>query len=332
MHFGLGVDLEAARAAKQLLPHVSDPLVRTSFRNVLGYTLAVSGYYNEAQAITDEQLLDAAHFRLDFVFPYAYAVQALALCGLRHYDEAEDLLDESEQRARRGGDRTAYHVAWAVRSRLYISQGLFEAVLSRPLVLDRHLTHQLRAEVESAYALAYAGAGQLDRAYELASAAQAASIGVETRICSALALAVVAVHRAEAAAGLRYARDALTYASETGMIEAFVCGYRGAPQIVVSLLQDSSVQVALTRVLTLSGDAEILEATKGAQLAPSVQKLSPREKEVLALLAQGMSNAEIGQHLFISPVTVKVHVRHIFEKLGVRSRAAATLRATQLNR
>ena len=47
-------------------------------------------------------------------------------------------------------------------------------------------------------------------------------------------------------------------------------------------------------------------------------------------MARGMSNLEIGQALFISPVTVKVHVRHIFEKLGVRSRAAAVLRATQL--
>ena len=64
----------------------------------------------------------------------------------------------------------------------------------------------------------------------------------------------------------------------------------------------------------------------------SVLTLSPREKEVLSLLAQGLSNREIGVALFISPVTVKVHVRHIFEKLGVKSRAAAAIRAAQLGR
>jgi ATP/maltotriose-dependent transcriptional regulator MalT len=63
-----------------------------------------------------------------------------------------------------------------------------------------------------------------------------------------------------------------------------------------------------------------------------VLHLSPREKEVLALIARGMSNPEIGAALFISPVTVKVHVRHIFEKLGVKSRAEAAVRGSQLTK
>jgi DNA-binding NarL/FixJ family response regulator len=58
--------------------------------------------------------------------------------------------------------------------------------------------------------------------------------------------------------------------------------------------------------------------------------LSPREREVSALLAQGRTNAEIARALYISEVTVKVHVRHILQKLGVRNRAeAAVLMATQ---
>ena len=331
-HYGLSVNLEAARAAQQLLPHVSDPLARTSFRNVYGYTLAATGHFQEAQEVTEQQLTDAEHHRLDFVFPYAYTVQALALYGLRNYVEAEELLDEAEHRALRGGDRTAYHVAWAVRSRLYIAQGAFDLVLGRPMDLDRDLTHQLRSELESGYALGLAGIGRLEEARDLATSAERASIGVETRICSQLAHAVAALRDSDPSGALEHIRSALGCAIATGMIEAFVCGYRGAPEVVVALLQDSSLHQGLARILALSGDAEVMESPTAARLNRTVMALSPREKEVLSLLAQGMSNSEIGQALFISPVTVKVHVRHIFEKLGVRSRAAAALRATQLNR
>jgi ATP/maltotriose-dependent transcriptional regulator MalT len=307
-------------------------MARTSFRNVLGYTLAVSGHFAEAQGVTAEQLLDAEHHRLDFVLPYAYTVQALASCGLRNYVEAEELLDEAEQRATREGDRTAYHVAWAVRSRLYIAQGAFDLVLGRRMDIDRDLTQQLRSEVKSGYALALAGIGRLEPARKLAADSQTASIGVETRICAQLAHAVAAVRDSDPAAALEHARSALECASTTGMIEAFVCGYRGAPEVIVALLQDPSVHAELSRILALSGDAEVVDSSTSAPPDRSVLALSPREKEVLSLLAQGMSNPDIGKALFISPVTVKAHVRHIFEKLGVHSRAAAAIRATQLSR
>ena len=52
-------------------------------------------------------------------------------------------------------------------------------------------------------------------------------------------------------------------------------------------------------------------------------KLTSREKEVLALLAEGLSNKEIAERLFISPATCKHHVENILAKLQVRSRAAA---------
>ncbi len=57
--------------------------------------------------------------------------------------------------------------------------------------------------------------------------------------------------------------------------------------------------------------------------------LSPREREVLALLVQGMSNKAIADTLVISPNTVKRHLRAIFEKLGVNNRAGAVAVAMQ---
>lgn len=55
--------------------------------------------------------------------------------------------------------------------------------------------------------------------------------------------------------------------------------------------------------------------------------LSDRESEVLALLVQGMSNYDIGTKLQIGKETVKTHVRHIFEKLGVTHRTEAAVKA-----
>ena len=114
------------------------------------------------------------------------------------------------------------------------------------------------------------------------------------------------------------------------MIESFVFGYRGFPEILMCLLEDASHHDHVSEILTLVEDAGLVAPSLAE--AHSILRLSPREKEVLSLVAQGLSNREIGQALFISPVTVKVHVRHIFEKLGVKSRTAAALRASQLDR
>jgi DNA-binding NarL/FixJ family response regulator len=57
--------------------------------------------------------------------------------------------------------------------------------------------------------------------------------------------------------------------------------------------------------------------------------LTAREVEVLGLLARGHSTREIAQRLVVTPKTAANHVEHIYAKLGVSSRAAATLYATQ---
>jgi DNA-binding NarL/FixJ family response regulator len=55
--------------------------------------------------------------------------------------------------------------------------------------------------------------------------------------------------------------------------------------------------------------------------------LTGRELEVLQLLAEGLTNREIGERLSISPTTVRVHVRHVLVKLGARSRTDAVVTA-----
>jgi two-component system nitrate/nitrite response regulator NarL len=97
----------------------------------------------------------------------------------------------------------------------------------------------------------------------------------------------------------------------------------------------------LSKIATLTEicDAVAVVARGGTVLAPEVQPglvdemrarsqtttplLTAREGEVLRLIADGRSAPEIGAQLYVSPSTVKTHIRNLFEKLGVSDRAAA---------
>jgi DNA-binding NarL/FixJ family response regulator len=64
--------------------------------------------------------------------------------------------------------------------------------------------------------------------------------------------------------------------------------------------------------------------------AEATGQITPREREILGLLAQGLSNVAIGQRLYISDTTVKFHVTNLMHKLGARRRAEAVYAASKL--
>ncbi|HEX7186951.1 MAG TPA: response regulator transcription factor [Actinomycetes bacterium] len=80
---------------------------------------------------------------------------------------------------------------------------------------------------------------------------------------------------------------------------------------------DAVIAPAVTRRLLAELARRPVAGEAGARLA----ELTPRETEVLVLVAEGLSNAEISGRLFLSPATTKTHVSRILTKLGARDRA-----------
>jgi DNA-binding NarL/FixJ family response regulator len=109
-------------------------------------------------------------------------------------------------------------------------------------------------------------------------------------------------------------------------LRAGACGYllkRSSPQQILNAIQD----ILQGGAPMTSAIARKLVNVFQAPVAPSsaATALSPREREVLDLLAQGLSNKEIGAKLNLSPFTVKNYLARVFEKLHVRCRTEAVM-------
>jgi DNA-binding NarL/FixJ family response regulator len=116
-----------------------------------------------------------------------------------------------------------------------------------------------------------------------------------------------------------------TDADILGAIEAGASGY---------LLKDAPPGELIAAIRAAAAGASALAPAVASRLDASQrspdQRLTVRESEVLALVAAGRTNREIGQALFLSEATVKSHLVHIFTKLGVGSRTAAVAKAREL--
>lgn len=91
----------------------------------------------------------------------------------------------------------------------------------------------------------------------------------------------------------------------------------------------SAIRSAHARRMTLSSEAAQALIHSASQGVPADDDLTEREREVLRLMVDGLSNAEIAERLVVSPSTIKFHVGNIFSKLGVDNRVSAVTLAFQ---
>ena len=113
-------------------------------------------------------------------------------------------------------------------------------------------------------------------------------------------------------------------------IEAGASGYllKAAPQ--AEILAGIRAVAAGETVLAPSIAAKLVSRVRADAASAAPPALSPRELQVLTLVADGCSNPEIARELYIGEATVKTHLLHAFEKLGVNDRTRAVTRAMEL--
>jgi DNA-binding NarL/FixJ family response regulator len=144
---------------------------------------------------------------------------------------------------------------------------------------------------------------------------------LEATVLALLAEAVIALHDGRH----KTAASRLQTAIDTAVWDPLVIAIRAAPRLGAFIAEQPESRAWLQRLLIASRDASLASAIglRVPREAKGKGRLTPRETEVHELVAQGLTNEEIAKLLYISVSTTKVHVKHIYEKLGVRSRLEA---------
>jgi DNA-binding CsgD family transcriptional regulator len=318
---GLSGVIEPALATLRAFRESADPVAVTSLLNTLSRSLSLAARYEEARQLAEEELDVATSAKLQFVIPYGHAARAVALVGLGRYREAEDSLILATAHAEDIGDEHNVFDALTVRAKAAIAQrqANHAAELTATRAETAGVSSGMHAEYAATRGLALASVGRVGEATQaLAEAEQHSSIPEASALVacsrSVLALQVGSPEEDE----VRELERPLALV----MFDPIVVACRGYPDLI------DAVKATGRHLPKRLVDAMITQPTP-SQKDRLLASLTPREREVLELVARGYTNREIAASLVIAEVTAKVHVRRVIRKLGVRSRTEAAVAAVE---
>lgn len=328
---GIQLQVVAPEASKELARRTADPMIRSAFLNRTAYLLVMLGRYEEALSIVETELEEARRSRLAFALPHALLLKAAADAGLHNFATAESAIEAAT--AHGGGDAFVRMNAAALRARVLCAQHRHEEALRVTSDTYRIIPNRsLYGEYLAARSLALASLGDLEAAAALASDIEGITSSAEPRSAVYWVRAVVALAK-NAPNALPVTKNALDAVMALGHLDTLVTAYRSYPALLEALAATRENLTSIESLIRSAKDESIAERsgfrllTRPSEATP----LTPREKEVYALLAQGLSNRAIARRLYISEVTVKVHLRNVFAKLGVHSRTEAAILAARRN-
>jgi LuxR family maltose regulon positive regulatory protein len=315
-----------------LAERARDPLVRSSFLVSYAWLLDLGGRYQEALTTLEAVRELVRESFLDFVDAWVLQLSSTALLGVRQFRSARFEIGRCAQSGA-SVPLIACSASWLV-ARLQLATNRPQEAAE---TLDRSFT--MATQCRPAFAehlawrsLVHAVMGQSHDGLTLANQAESLSRRVEITALVPWTRTILATDKT---AAHQLANSAMEATLASGNIDSFVTAYRSCPDLLRMLSADGEHRNSLRIILERAHDTDLAKQI-GLQIGGVYPVIGPRgltsrEREVLDLVSQGMTNKQIGKALFIEEVTVKAHMRSVCRKLGVRTRTEAAMRAAELS-